>query len=93
MVIHIFIDPRSLVILLLCLFHEAQAHWKVKPFSYVFTISNFILLKWLWLSENKVDKGDRPILFSMFRGLMYSENADDFEKLTQQIKNHHVFQN
>ena len=62
------------MVLLLCQFHEQQAHWA-----------------WLWSGAHGVVKGDRQILFHLFRRLVYAESEEEFLNNENDMKSHKCY--
>ena len=43
------------------------------------------LWRWEWDSVHKIDKDDRPLLFNLFKKLVYAQTSDEFEEKEKEL--------
>ena len=49
------------------------------------------LWSWLWKSEHNIPKDDRPILFNLFKRVLYTETTDEYNKNVDNMKASDVY--
>ena len=49
------------------------------------------LWAWLWKGEHQIEKDDRPILFNLFKRIVYAETTEDYNKCLDIMQRNEVF--